>query len=646
MGVSNSLQTDNNNNVESGNLLSFVRIIIIIIILFYIDLKETNNNDSIDELVDESLISNNNNNNNRISLKFHDICGKNIQFTNRNRQAERKERTFCDAIVFSSRSIAMYEHVHIRIVKQSTNWHGVFKFGFTYLNPSSLIGGAGGEVNALPKYVYPDMTNRKGCWAASMLESSVHENDVVYFYYTPQGQIHYGINNKYEGIFLDGVEVYSNTTTGQLNELWAIFDIYGNTTEIELIKTNQSIVNNNNNNTTFDSLSSSSTLSAGPSDITLQSLTTTNSLTNSSISGGGGGGSSSMITVVPNLNFRRPAPISPVAIDNDFKLEQLLVTFRRLCVDNHLNETLHSSILEQNTSNNSHSLNDSFDSLKMRNFYSSVPVLFHANNNEQIFSSNYKFISNIHGKTIKISQQNDCLLAYRDENIRNCTQLPTRNAYAFLDKPIDLNQSLCIQVVGVDQKQNELKMSLGIGCTTCQPQMLNPLYDLPDDADDFLDRPEYWIVYKNIFNNIKQASLADELCFKIDKQNGDLDLFINGVLVKKCLFNIDITQKIWFFFDLCGRTNAIRLIPSCSNNTNNNKLEKSTINSNTSTNRPNSALIELYKNQFNIYANTDSMNQTRKESNSSNKDECRICWESPIECVFNTCGHMCVCFNW
>jgi hypothetical protein len=275
-----------------------------------------------------------------------------------------------------------------------------------------------------------------------------------------------------------------------------------------------------------------------------------------------------------------------------------------------------------------------------------VPVLFHANNNEQIFSSNYKFISNIHGKTIKISQQNDCLLAYRDENIRNCTQLPTRNAYAFLDKPIDLNQSLCIQVVGVDQKQNELKMSLGIGCTTCQPQMLNPLYDLPDDADDFLDRPEYWIVYKNIFNNIKQASLADELCFKIDKQNGDLDLFINGVLVKKCLFNIDITQKIWFFFDLCGRTNAIRLIPSCSNNTNNNKLEKSTINSNTSTNRPNSALIELYKNQFNIYANTDSMNQTRKESNSSNKDECRICWESPIECVFNTCGHMCVCFNW
>ena len=65
---------------------------------------------------------------------------------------------------------------------------------------------------------------------------------------------------------------------------------------------------------------------------------------------------------------------------------------------------------------------------------------------------------------------------------------------------------------------------------------MNSTYDLPDDADDFLERPEYWIVYKNIFNNIKQASLADELCFKLDKRTGDLDFYINGALIKKCLF--------------------------------------------------------------------------------------------------------------
>lgn len=173
---------------------------------------------------------------------------------------------------------------------------------------------------------------------------------------------------------------------------------------------------------------------------------------------------------------------------------------------------------------------------------------------------------------------------------------------------------------------------------------MNSIYDLPDDSDDFLERPEYWIVYKNIFNNIKQASLADELCFKLDKRTGDLDFYINGALIKKCLFNVDTTQKLWFFFDLCGRTNAIRLIPSCSAP---HIPDDKTVNRSP---RPNSALIELYKNQIlatnELDHQMDSMRSVRKNSNSSNKDECRICWESPIECVFNTCGHMCVCYNW
>ena len=120
---------------------------------------------------------------------------------------------------------------------------------------------------------------------------------------------------------------------------------------------------------------------------------------------------------------------------------------------------------------------------------------------------------------------------------------------------------------------------------------MNAAYDLPDDADDFLERPEYWIVYKNIFNSIKQASLADELCFRLDKLNGDLDFYINGILIKKCLFNVDITQKLWFFFDLCGRTNAIRLIPSCNLLKSNDELRAAPL-------RPNSALIQLYKSQI------------------------------------------------
>jgi hypothetical protein len=111
----------------------------------------------------------------------------------------------------------------------------------------------------------------------------------------------------------------------------------------------------------------------------------------------------------------------------------------------------------------------------MRNFYASVPILFHesptqqenSNSNAPPATNHFSFISKCHGKTVKISQP-DGLLAYRDENIVNRTHLPTRNAYVFLNKPLELHQSLCIQVVGVDQRANEMKMSLGIGCTTCE----------------------------------------------------------------------------------------------------------------------------------------------------------------------------------
>ena len=63
------------------------------------------------------------------SLRFHLISGKNVRFSNHNRLAERKERTFCDAIVFSQRPVAVHERVTLRLVKQSSDWNGIFKFG-------------------------------------------------------------------------------------------------------------------------------------------------------------------------------------------------------------------------------------------------------------------------------------------------------------------------------------------------------------------------------------------------------------------------------------------------------------------------------------------------------------------------------------
>ena len=87
------------------------------------------------------------------------------------------------------------------------------------------------EIIDLPKYAYPDLTNEEGCWAASMPDKAIKEQDVIFFYTDSFGDLHYGVNAKYEGILLSGVNVRMNQQT---QPLWAIIDVYGNTLSIEL----------------------------------------------------------------------------------------------------------------------------------------------------------------------------------------------------------------------------------------------------------------------------------------------------------------------------------------------------------------------------------------------------------------------------
>lgn len=195
-----------------------------------------------------------------------------------------------------------------------------------------------------------------------------------------------------------------------------------------------------------------------------------------------------------------------------------------------------------------------------------------------------------------------------------------------------------------------------------------------------IDRSEYWIVYKNFHDSKdKHLSVADELCFRVNEHTGNLGFSINGITITDCLFNVDTTQKLWFFFDLCGKISGIRLIQCCSSNepeqsisslaghleadssnrhllvTSTPKIPSTEQRSNKRRSRPNSALIEFYRNQFN-YEDLREFQSERKPDDNKNKaverkksiakEECRICWENPIECVLYSCGHMCLCWTW
>lgn len=102
----------------------------------------------------------------------------------------------------------------------SDNWSGVLRFGFTVYDPVALRGG-------LPKYACPDLTNKPGYWAKALAERLCEKDAILYYYVNSAGDVHFGVNGEDKGVFFSGVD-----TRGQL---WAMLDIYGNSTAVEFL---------------------------------------------------------------------------------------------------------------------------------------------------------------------------------------------------------------------------------------------------------------------------------------------------------------------------------------------------------------------------------------------------------------------------
>ncbi|VVD02938.1 unnamed protein product [Leptidea sinapis] len=98
------------------------------------------------------------------------------------------------------------------------SWSGVIRFGFTSHNPATLP-------HPLPKYVCPDLTNKPGNWAKALGERFSEKDNLLFYYVTSAGEVHFGINGEDKGLFFSGVDTR--------NPLWALVDVYGNCTAIQ-----------------------------------------------------------------------------------------------------------------------------------------------------------------------------------------------------------------------------------------------------------------------------------------------------------------------------------------------------------------------------------------------------------------------------
>jgi protein neuralized len=162
---------------------------------------------------------------NTTSIAFHDVCGSQIKFNSIKTRAKRIDG-YCKAIVFTNRRIRPYEIVNINIKQTTSRWNGCIRIGFT----SESLNNTRVDIQRT-RYACPDLTNKSGFWARGVQET-LSVNDKVSFYFDTNGNMFYFVNNNAKKQLLTN-EIDLNKT----KLLYALIDIYGSVTEIELLGT-------------------------------------------------------------------------------------------------------------------------------------------------------------------------------------------------------------------------------------------------------------------------------------------------------------------------------------------------------------------------------------------------------------------------
>ncbi|XP_070760640.1 E3 ubiquitin-protein ligase NEURL3 [Enoplosus armatus] len=154
-------------------------------------------------------------------LTFHcQAVGDMVHLSQGCRLAERMGDTFKNGVVFSSRPVKVQERIHLRVEKDSFNWHGALRVGFTNVPPSA-------RSLPLPLMAIPNLTDTRGHWAAPVHESHCQAGSELEFWVSYGGTIYVKSNNIRQRKLLRGVDLSK--------PLWAMIDIYGQTRCIFLL---------------------------------------------------------------------------------------------------------------------------------------------------------------------------------------------------------------------------------------------------------------------------------------------------------------------------------------------------------------------------------------------------------------------------
>ncbi|KAI9527710.1 hypothetical protein NQZ68_027800 [Dissostichus eleginoides] len=154
-------------------------------------------------------------------LSFHSqAVGDMVRLSRGGLLAERGVNTFKNGLVFSSRPLKVQERIHLRVEKDSFNWDGGLRLGFTTVHPMA-------RSLPLPIMAIPNLTETPGHWAAPVHESFCQAGVELEFWVSAGGIMYISGNNGREHKLLSGVDIS--------RPLWAVIDIYGQTCSISLL---------------------------------------------------------------------------------------------------------------------------------------------------------------------------------------------------------------------------------------------------------------------------------------------------------------------------------------------------------------------------------------------------------------------------
>ncbi|XP_076240327.1 E3 ubiquitin-protein ligase neur [Calliopsis andreniformis] len=387
--------------------------------------------------------------NNLPPLTFHQVYGDNIRLCNGGTIARRFE-SFCKSITFSARPVRIGEKVCVKFLEISNNWSGVIRFGFTSNDPINLR-------NCLPRYACPDLTNKPGYWAKALAERLAEKDTVLFYYVTSAGDVHFGVNGEEKGLFFSGVE-----TRGPL---WAIIDVYGNSTAIEFVDPNRQHFNNirrgaehsNEDNAQHSRHSAMDDASNAGRDVER--------------------------IIVPSMQS--------MSIHHEPDVELPGLRFQPAGVI-------------------------------------FTPLPFHSTRGRNICFSNQQ-----------------CVATRTDTEF--C------HGYAFTERPLLLGERLVVQILATEPMYVG---ALALGLTSCDPARLTA-EDLPDDSDLLLDRPEYWVVSKDVASCPQPG---DEIAFTVTHY-GEVQMSKNSG-PPNVVMHVDQSLQLWAFVDVYGSTQRVRMLAS------------------------------------------------------------------------------------